>query len=236
MTTVPISKADIADADIIDATELAASGLTSPSTYVTVNVTSTTFGTKTVVVALASDGEGILNSRDHPVEVGDYVVITGTSGGGLGNGTFTVASIVSDTSFTVNETIGTSTGGSATFEYPGGASKVGLDTSHFSQISHTTVQAALKDLDYDALLNDEPSGSNYTYANVLSSGKVTSETWTRNAGNKIKDIVYTYTNGKVTQEVRTVYDTNGTSVLAQQTIAYTYTGSTVSSETITRNV
>src|ERR1700687_1179323 len=108
-----ISKADLTDADVYDASELSTDGTVG---YLTVSITATTCGTKTVIISLAGDGEGILYSKDHPVAINDKVVITATSGG-LGNGTFTVATVVSDTSFTVVETIGTSTGGSASFKY-----------------------------------------------------------------------------------------------------------------------
>ncbi len=60
--------------------------------YVTLNVVSTTSGTNTIIVDLASDGEGILTGKDHPVEIGDFVDISGTSGS-LGDGTFTIATI-----------------------------------------------------------------------------------------------------------------------------------------------
>lgn len=75
------------------------------------------------------------------------------------------------------------------------------------------------------------------YAVTYTGNYVTSETWTnQGTGNKIKDIVYTVVAGKTTQEVRSVYAANGTTVLGQVTYVYTYTGSKLTSGTVTRNV
>jgi hypothetical protein len=75
------------------------------------------------------------------------------------------------------------------------------------------------------------------YAVTYTGNYVTSETWTnQGTGNKIKDIVYTVVAGKTTQEVRSVYAANGTTVLGKVTYVYTYTGSKLTSGTVTRNV
>jgi hypothetical protein len=139
-----ISKADIADLDFVDALELAATESTSDN-YLTRAVVSTTSGTKTVVVTIPPGDEG-LTGRDFPVEVGDLAIITGTSGG-LGNGTFTVATVVDDTSFTVLEAIGTSTGGSVTFRYSAGTKKIGINPTGLIHSTSNVLDGVVRDLD-----------------------------------------------------------------------------------------
>jgi len=85
------------------------------------------------------------------------------------------------------------------------------------------------------LLAAEPT-STTNYAATYTAWRLTKETWTRNPGNLLKEIDYSYTGAKLTQEVRTVYDTDGVTVLAQLTIVYSYSGSTLTSATYTRNV
>jgi hypothetical protein len=136
-----ISKADIVDLDIVDSTELAATGVTSYRTGNT--VTSTTSGTKVILFP----GSVSLIYGDDPVEVGDKVVLTGTSGA---NGTYTVANVLTDQSLDVVEAIATSTGGTAAFRNKSGALRVGVDTSTFVASANSTAQAVLKDLDTQA--------------------------------------------------------------------------------------
>lgn len=140
-----VTNKDVVDGDFFDASELASAGATS---FLTVSVVSTTSGTKTVVVGTPSDGEGIKNSKDHPVEAGDIVVLTGTSGG-TGDGTFTVASVTNDTTFVVVEAIGSSTGGSADFRYSSGASKIGVADAG-GLFTATTIEAALAEVKAEA--------------------------------------------------------------------------------------
>jgi hypothetical protein len=80
--------------------------------------------------------------------------------------------------------------------------------------------------------------STCTYAVVVSAGRVTQETWNSTAIGTplLRKVVYTYTSGKMTQEVRTVYAADGVTVTGQLTIVYTYSGSTVTSAAYTRNV
>lgn len=225
---MPISWTDIVDVDIVDAFELASDGT---AVYVILTVVSTTTGTKVVVVNLAADGEGILYGKDHPAEVDDTVVITGTSGGS-GDGTFTIASIIDDTTFIVNEAIGTSTGGSATFMYPVGAGKVGFDPTGLLHTTATNVQDAIKDMDTaisasgvtsdDFLLVVEPPAPHNNYTNTKTGSIITQEVWQRLDTTKIKSIDYTYTSGKVSTEVRKIFAANGITITAQATITYTY--------------
>lgn len=230
---MPLSKADLYDADVYDAPELNTDGTV---VYLTITVTSTA-NPVTVNVNLASDGEGILTSRDHPVQVGDKVDITGTSGG-AGDGIFTVASLVTDLQFTTVETIANSTGGSASFRYLSGASNIGFDPTHQNITTQILGQGVLSDLSNHDLLNNEPVGTGVTYSNTLTGSQVTQEKWV-NTGNSrtIRQVDYTYSGSKVTTEVRKVFSAaNGTTVLAQVTITYSYSGNTVSGETIVRNV
>lgn len=80
--------------------------------------------------------------------------------------------------------------------------------------------------------------STCTYANVFASGRITQETWNSTGIGTplIRKVLYTYTSGKLSQEVRTVYAADGVTVTGQLTIVYTYAGSTVTSAAYTRNV
>jgi hypothetical protein len=231
---VGISKADLVDADVYDATELNTDGTI---VYLTITVVSTNSGTSTVTVNLASDGEGILTSKDHPVESGDKVDISGTSGG-LGDGTFTVATVLTDLTFTVVEAIGTSTGGSANFRYPPGAQEIGFDQTKQNTTANNQLQKAVTDLSNATLLDDEPGSLTTTYTVTRAGSNVTQEKWV-NTGNSraIKQIDYTYTGSKVTTEVRKVFSAaDGTTVIAQKTLTYNYSGTVITGATITRNV
>lgn len=134
-----LRKEDIEDLEVLDRDELLSSGST---TYKSgVSVTSTTSGTKRVVIS----GFDLLLQRETPVEVGDKVTLSGTSGG-AGDGTFTIAAIIDSNTFDVTETIGTSTGGSAAFKHPAGAKRIGFDPTGVTGTSATNLQDALKDV------------------------------------------------------------------------------------------
>lgn len=150
-----IRKEDIADLDFVDAYELQSDGYSNNHIYLSgVSVVSTTALTKTIVINLAPDGGGILYSKDHPVESKDIVYLSGTSGG-TANGFYTVDQVLSDTSFTVNESISNSTGGSALFKYPSGASKVGFDSRLTNHTNADNLQQAVQDIDNNLLSSDE---------------------------------------------------------------------------------
>ena len=227
-----IQATDVIDADFVDSAELASDGT---SVYLTTTVTSTTHGTSTVVVGYASDGEGILYSKDHPVAPGDIVTLSGTSGA---DGTYHVATIPTDTSFTTVEPIATSTGGSVSFIYPAGATNVGFDRLEQAVTNSNITQQALTDISNHELLDSEPVSFGTSYSVTRVNRRVTQEKWVSTIGTlNIKTIDYSYTNGKVSQEVRKVYDKpTGLTVVAQATITYTYTGNLVTSETIVRNI
>jgi hypothetical protein len=141
-----IRKEDIDDIDFVDSYELLSDGYGLNSIYLYTTVVSTTSGTQTVVINLASDGQGIFDSIDHPAQSGDIVWLSGTSAG-AGDGYFTIANVIDDVTFTINETFSSSTGGNIRFQYQSGASKIGYDNRGDCVITHDTVQEALKDID-----------------------------------------------------------------------------------------
>lgn len=144
----PIKKTDLFDVDIVDAYELASDGLatTPASIYLVTTGVSTTSSTKTVVSTLPSDGEGLQTSDDHPVQVGDFLYITGSVPSNVADAKYTIASIVDDVTVTVNETIPDSTGGTYTWVYPAGASEVGFDPSNQSVTTSHNLEQALTDV------------------------------------------------------------------------------------------
>jgi hypothetical protein len=115
-----LTSRDLEDLEVVDAHELSADGTTSyrdPE-----SVASTTAATKTVVLS----GTPYIVNGEYPVEAGDLVTLTGDAAGD-----YTVASVVDDLTFTVEETIIDSTGGTATFKYAAmGPSPVAASQSH----------------------------------------------------------------------------------------------------------
>jgi hypothetical protein len=238
---MPIRYPDVNPYDFYDAAEL---NTDSTVVYLTLTVVSTV-APNIVNVDLASDGEGILTSRDHPVHaanmtvsgLGDFVDIMGTSGG-TGNGTFQVATIVSDTQFTITGgTVGNSSGGMANFRFQSGAEDIGFSQVKQNITSTNLVQPALTDVSNHELLDNEPVATGTTYAVTRSGNHVTQETWSNTLStNTIKTITYSYIGNKVHQEVRTVYATDGVTIIAQATITYSYTGNSVIGDSTVRNV
>ncbi|MBT8428377.1 MAG: hypothetical protein KJN79_00550 [Gammaproteobacteria bacterium] len=136
-----IIREDIRHEDIVDAVELESDGLTSVI-FTGATLVSTTSGTKTVVLS------GVDLERDPEiVEAGDIIILAGTSGGGAADGTYTVAARIDDLTFTVNEAIATSTGGTCETQNPSGASKVGFDDTGLTYVDASNVQDAIEDLD-----------------------------------------------------------------------------------------
>lgn len=141
-----IRKEDLYDLDIVDSFELLSDGYT---TYLTTSVISTSNIDNSIVINLPADGEGIITGKDHPVEVGDRVWLTGTSGG-LADGYFIINSILTDTSFTISTTISTSTGGTIYFMYQSGAKSVGFDPTGLVVTTAKNVQDAIRDVAQNA--------------------------------------------------------------------------------------
>jgi hypothetical protein len=138
--TQSLSKNDISDLDFVAADELASDRQTPFLTSVT--VVSTTASTKRIVVS----GVYLVHDADQRIEPGDYVELAGTSGGAA-DGTYTVDEVIDDVTLVVLEAIADSTGGSADFIWPPGASRVGFDPTGLSHTTAHTVQGAIVDLD-----------------------------------------------------------------------------------------
>ena len=93
---------------------------------------------------------------------------------------------------------------------------------------------------YAFLLDNEPiaetGATDASYTPTYSGIQVTKEEWKRNDATLIKSIDYTYTGISVTTEVRKVFAADGTTIKAQVTWTYVYTGVAVTSATMIRNV
>lgn len=254
-----ITKSDLSDVDIVDAYELKSDGrsITGYSVYLTTSGVTTTASTKTVVSTTPTDGEGLLTSKDHPVQEGDYLFITGSSGG-VADGKYTIATIVDDITVTVNETIADSTGGTLTWVYPSGASEVGFDPSGQTVTTSTTLQGAVTDVannsisatDHETLrqlvhladgvggpMDGWPSGS---YRETLPLGSPFPTTiiwWTDNTTTKkIVQKTITFNLSHLPTVIAwTVFASDGTTAIATVTDTITYT-STVFEQSRTRTV
>ncbi len=91
--------------------------------------------------------------------------------------------------------------------------------------------------DLDLLLAAEPPAPTSDYTITRSSGVVTQESWARNSdASLLKTIDYTRSSGVVTEEVRKVFDTDGTTILAQLTVDYTRSSGVIVSATYTRDI
>jgi len=138
--TNEIAKEDVRDEDFVDAEELASDGY---FVYRTVILVSTTSATRNVVISTPTALDR-LDNIDDPLQVGDFVDITGTAAAGR----FTVEAIVDPTdTFRVVESILDGYDGYADFVHPAGASKVGVDQFPLTFSSSTDLQNVLEDID-----------------------------------------------------------------------------------------
>jgi hypothetical protein len=88
----------------------------------------------------------------------------------------------------------------------------------------------------ELLLLGEPVSVSTTYSNMLIGSVPSHEVWQITATSKtLKTIDYSYSTGNLITEVRKVYAADGTTVIAQLTINYSYTGSIVTGKTLTRD-
>lgn len=235
-----IRKEDVEDLDFVDAVELASDGTTEIFTGGT--VVSTTAATSQVVLS------GLDLYRDpEALEPGDLITLSGTTGA---DGDYTVASIVSSTTFTVSEAIVDSTGGTCTAHHPPGALKVGFDSTGLTVVTANTVQEAIEELDavgagsgitadqHKALRQlihfvetNSPgdgfgSGPYYSETLPAASPFPTSETWYETSS-KLKMICKwegTWTSALITTEKWTVYKSDGSSPAADATDTISYSG------------
>jgi hypothetical protein len=111
------------DARSVSRAELASSENNPIDRYLTaITVVSTTASTR--AIDFSGSNLYLENDIDDPVQVGDKIDITGTSGGAA-DGRFTVESITDDDTLVVVETIADSTGGAADFIHQSGCARVG---------------------------------------------------------------------------------------------------------------
>lgn len=225
-----IAKEDILDTDIIDSYELGSDGYYIYESPVT--VISCTSLSKEIVIS----GISLLYDRDHPVESGDRIRILGSSSA---DGYYIIDQIINDTTLSVIQNINTSTGGTAQFMHPSGASRIGFDPSGQTIITANNVQEAIGQLS-----NNTFSITNHENLNTLvhflardgygdltyTGNKITYYVVWRDALKTIKDrdYVLTYTGNKVNTVVVKQYDDSGI-LLHTLTETYTYSGNRITS-------
>jgi len=231
-----ISREDIVDADIVDATELASDG------YVTYKTGSVVFASGSYLTASFGGPDVGFKDFDDPAGALDFLVL---SGSGNSDGTYVVVQPVTETILQISGTFsgsiqGGTSSGSWSLKYVYGSKTVGFDPTTLavsSSVPHD-VFSFVKDGTYQRLLEDDPAGFGVNESVTYGAGnRVTNETWRRAADSSIlKTIDYTYSGNKVSQEVRKVYAENGTSVVAQKTVVYTYSGNNVTAISSSRDV
>jgi hypothetical protein len=233
-----ISKADLKDADILDKEELGATGSNSFLSGVT--VVSTDSGTK--VVTLSSID---LGRDDERLEPGDTIILTGTT---AADGTYTVGAVTGLTTFTVNEAIATSTGGTLEARHPVGAGKIGLNSAGMSNTSANDVQQAIADVDAavtaggltptahraeDVLVHDLAENA---FEEVLRTGNRVDSVTNYTDGTKttkIREEVFTYTGNQVTTIVEKQFDAAGLPIVGEtKTSTLVYTGVQLDNTTV----
>lgn len=133
---------DILDTEIFDAQELSSDGY---SSYLTLPLVSISSGIFTVDPTGVLSG-GITIDPEFPVESGDRIYVEGATPGSA-DGYYTIFNIFTNTTFNVEEVTVNSTGGNILFFHPSGASRIGVNTDNFIQISSSNVQDALEELD-----------------------------------------------------------------------------------------
>jgi hypothetical protein len=134
---------DVSDSDFIGARELISDGA---DVYLTLPIL-TTSALGVVVLNITSFTNGIIRDRESPVEVGDILLIAGATPSGA-DGYYTVGTIDDSDQVTVIESMVASTGGSAEFVHPSGASRVGFDSTNLVNTSADNVQDAIDDIDF----------------------------------------------------------------------------------------
>jgi len=146
------------DEELVGTEELLADGTDTIFTGAT--VVSTTTGTKVIVLS----GVDLFREPEQLEEL-DTVTLSGTSPDV--DGDYTVDEVLSITSFSVKEAIGSSTGGTCTAKYPSGARKVGFDPTALPTVTATNVQDAMEELgasvgDDDQVKDNVPAATTFT--------------------------------------------------------------------------
>lgn len=127
-----IAESDVKDGGFVSESELASDGSTSIRVESIVDIVSGT-------INFAANT--LLFGYDDPVSPGDILVVTGNAAAG----TYTVDTVDFD-SCTVVEPIVDTSGGSADFRHPSGASTVGVDPTNVQYSSETSLQDVLEDV------------------------------------------------------------------------------------------
>lgn len=143
-----IRKADTTR-EILTAEQLFSDGY---SAYLSTTLISTDAVNKTISINMPADGEGILYGRDHLVAKGDVAWLFNTSGA---DGYYIIDEILSDTIFTVQPPLASSTGGEIVFYYPVGAGTVGFDPTGLTNTHAHNVQDAIRELDSNVVNNEK---------------------------------------------------------------------------------
>lgn len=152
-----LAKEDISDLDIVDANELASDGF---DPFLTLPLVSISAG-GIFTIDVSSLVIGIIHEPGGTVEPGDKLYLEGASPGDA-DGYYTIDSLLSDSTLTVEELTVAATGGNLFFIYPPGAEKVGIDTTNLQYTDASNVQDAIEDLDAaitgDGYLTTEDDG------------------------------------------------------------------------------
>jgi hypothetical protein len=138
-----IAKEDIVDADFVDALELRSDGTAS---YFTLPLISISAG-GVFTVDISGLLRGIISEPDGTIEAEDRVFVTGASPGSA-DGYYTIADLITESTFDVLESTVAATGGTILFLYASGAGKVGFDSSELDNTTADNVQDAIKEIDF----------------------------------------------------------------------------------------
>jgi len=238
-----VTKEDIRHSDFVDAIEQASDGTTS-IIFTGKTVVSTVSGTKLVTLS------GVDLYRDPEVlENIDIIILAGTT---AADGTYSVDAVQSPTTFTVNETIADSTGGTCEARNPSGARRTGFDPSGLTYLTKTNVQEALEEVDanlgggagggitelqheaLDTLTHDLTETHNLVV--TRSAGKVSQLLAEETGGTDIRktEILTRNARGQVATYRVTQYQSDGTTIKRQLDVTVNRTGGRVSSLNVVR--
>lgn len=230
-----ISREDIVDADIVDATELASDG------HVVYKTGSVVFASGSYLTASFPAIDIGFQDFDDPAGGGDFLILSGT---GNSDGTYVVSVPVTEAVLKISGTFsgsvqGGTSSGSWQLVYAPGSKTVGIDltTLAFSSSIPSDLSSFAKDTTYQRLLEEEPAGFGVNELLTYSGGRVVNESWNRAGDNSLlKTIDYVYTGAKVTSEVRKLYAEDGIKIVAQKTLVYTYQGANAITVSSSRDI
>jgi hypothetical protein len=112
------------------------------------------------------------------------------------------------------------------------------DTENTTPVTLTDLLSGAGGLSYvEFLLDNDPIRTGESaYAVTYTNNNPIKEEWRRGDATLVKSVDYTYVNSRCTQEVVKVFALNGTTILAQVTWSYTYSGGKIVSGSMTRDV